>query len=87
MIERGYHREAMFWIGVTHSRCQKVLARDAPEEMTQRFRDSYRELVGDLGVPSFAEVRRRCAEVERILPRVWELAEAIIAANQGIEDD
>ncbi len=87
IIERGYHREAMFWIAVTHSRCQKVLSHDAPEEMTQRFRNSYRELVGDLGVPSFAAVQRRCAEVERILPQAWELAEAIIAANQGIEDD
>jgi hypothetical protein len=87
LIERGYHREAMFWIAVTHSRCHKVLSLDAPEEMTQSFRDSYRELVGDLGVPSFAEVRRRCAEVERMLPRVWELGEAIMAANQEIEDD
>src|SRR5262249_4723595 len=26
LIESGYHREAMFWIAVTHSRCQKVLS-------------------------------------------------------------
>jgi hypothetical protein len=26
LIERGYHREAMFWIAVTHCRCQKVLS-------------------------------------------------------------
>lgn len=84
MIERGYHREAMFWIAVTHSRCQKVLSHDAPEEMTQCFRDSYLELLGDLGLPSFADVERRRAEVGRMLPRVWELAETILAANQGI---
>jgi hypothetical protein len=87
LIERGYHREAMFWIAVTDSRCHKVLYHDAPVEVKQRFSHSYRELVGDLGVPSFAEVRWRCEEVERILPRVWELAEAIMAANQGILDD
>jgi hypothetical protein len=87
MIERGNHREAMFWIAVTHSRCQKVLSHDAPEELTPRSRDSYRELVGDLAVSSFAEVRQHCAEVERILPQVSEMAEAIIGANQAIADD
>jgi hypothetical protein len=87
LIERGYHREAMFWVGVTHSRCQQVLSRDAPEDLTQSFKDSYQELVGDLGVSTFAEVRRRCGEIERILPQVCDLAEGIIAANCEIEDD
>lgn len=87
LIERGYHREAMFWAGVTHSRCQKVLSRDKPEDLTQSFKDSYQELVGDLGVRTFTEVRRRCAEIERILPRVCGLANDIIAANHEIEDD
>lgn len=86
MIDRNYHREAMFWVAVTHSRCQEVISRDAPAEMTQTFKDSYRELVNDLRVPSASEVRRRCAEVELILPRVWQLAEAIIAANHEIEE-
>jgi len=87
LIGRGYHREAMFWVGVTHSRCQKVLSCDAPEYLTQSFNDSYQELVGDLGMPTFAEVRRRRAEIERILPQVCDLAEDIIAANYEIEDD
>ena len=85
MIERGYYREAMFWIAVSHCRCQKVILRDASLEMTQTFRDNYRELVRDLGVPSPKEVQRRSAEVERILPRVCQVAEAIIAANHEIE--
>jgi hypothetical protein len=87
LLKRGCHREAMFWIAVTHSRCQKVILCDAPEQMTQSFRDSYLELAGDLGVPSSLGVRRRCAEVELILPRVWDLAETIIGLNQDIQDD
>ncbi len=74
----------MFGIAVTHSRCQKVLSIDAPE--LQGFSNSYRDLVGDLGMASCAEVRRRCAEVERCLPRVWEAAERIMAGDQRIED-
>jgi hypothetical protein len=87
LIERGFHREAMFWIAVTHSRCRKVLSTDASPELPEGFGNSYRDLVSDLGIASFAEVRRRCAEVERFLPRVWEAAERLMAANRQIEDD
>jgi hypothetical protein len=87
MIGRGCHREAMFWIAVTHSRCQQVIWRDAPEEMTQAVRDGYRELLDDLRVASVKELRQRCAEVELILPRVGQLAKAIIAANRQVESD
>ena len=77
----------MFWIAVTQSRCHKVLSRDASEEMNQSFRNSYRDLVSDLGIPSFTEIRQRCIEIKRALSRVWEVAEAIMSANQEIEDD
>lgn len=85
LIDRGYHREAMFWIAVTHSRCQKVLSSDALGELPQKFSDSYRDLLGDFGITSSADVRRRGMEVERLLPRVWEAAERIMGANQQIE--
>jgi hypothetical protein len=44
-------------------------------------------LPSDLGVSTIAGVRRRCAEIERILPQVFHPAEGIIAANNEIEDD
>jgi hypothetical protein len=86
MIARGDHREAMFWIGVTYSRCQKVLSVDAPEVPRQSFSGSYERLAGDLGLGSYADIRRRCADIEKSLPRLWEVAESIIAANREIED-
>jgi hypothetical protein len=86
LIEQGYHREAMFWIAVTHSRCQKVLSGDGFGELSQGFRDSYRDLLDDLGMASWADIRRRGAQIERFLPRLWEAAERIIAANQEIQD-
>jgi hypothetical protein len=87
LIERGYYREAMFWVGVTHSRCRQILPQDAPGYLTRSFKDSYQELVCDLGMCTFAGVRRRSAEIERILPQVCDLAEGIIAANYEIEHD
>ncbi len=87
LIERGYHREAIFWIAATYSRCQKVLYHDAPEEMQDKFGPGYRELLGDLGIITFADLQQRSEQVKALLPRVWELAEAIMAANPDIEDE
>lgn len=86
LIERGDHREAVFWMLATYSRCRKVLYRDAPEEMLDRFDPAYWALLGDLGIASSADLRRRGDEVERFLPRLWEVAGAIMAANRGIEE-
>ena len=86
MIERGYHREAIFWMVATYSRCQKVLYRDAPAEMQDRFSLGYRQLLGDLGITLFGDLQKRSEQVKGFLPRVWEVAEAIMAANPGIED-
>lgn len=86
LIERGDHREAVFWIVVTWSRCQKVLYHDAPVAMRDRFEPGYRQLLGELGIASLADLLQRKAQVEGLLPRVWEVAESIMAANPGIED-
>ena len=86
LIERGYHREAIFWIVATYSRCQKVLYHDAPVALQDKFSPGYRRLLGELGITSFAELQQRAEQVENHLPRVWEVAEAIIAANPEIED-
>lgn len=86
LIERGHHREAIFWIVATYSRCQKVFHHDAPVAMQDRFEPGYRRLVGELGITSFADLQRRNDQVKALLPSVWEVAEAIIAANPEIED-
>ncbi|HEY65625.1 MAG TPA: hypothetical protein G4O02_13745 [Caldilineae bacterium] len=86
LIERGYHREAIFWMVATYSRCQKVLYHDAPVEMRDKFSPGYRQLLGDLGITSFADLRQRNEQGKGFLSRVWEVAEAIMAANPGIED-
>lgn len=84
LIERGLPREAVFWIAATYSRCRTILAVDAPE-LLARFDPGYRELLGDLGLASFTDRQRRGEQIEAQLPRVWEIAEAIMAANPAIE--
>lgn len=86
LIERGYHREAIFWMVATYSRCQKVLYHDAPVEMQDKFAPGYRQLLDDLGLTSFIDLQQRGEQVKALLPRVLEIAEGIMAANPEIED-
>lgn len=76
MIERGYSREAMFWIAVSFCRQQKIVGMQ-----------EHGEVLADLGISTTVDIRRRCAEIEQALPRVCEVADAILAANPEIEDD
>ncbi len=85
LIERGDYREAVFWIAVTYTRCQKVLALDAPAEVQAQYLPGYRRLLGDLGIASFADLQQRSEQVKSLLPRVWQEAEFIMNANQEIE--
>jgi hypothetical protein len=86
LIERGYHREAVFWIAATYSRCQTILYHDAPAEMQDRFSPGYQELLADLGTNSLADLHRRGEQVRSFLPHVWEVAQSIISANPEIKD-
>ncbi len=86
LIAHGDHREAMFWIAVTYSRCQKVLADDAPRELQDRFDPGYRWLLDDLGITSLTGLRQRSERVNTHLAVVWDVAETIMAVNPGIEE-
>lgn len=85
LIARGYHREAIFWIVATASRCQKVFYHDAPQAMQEEFTPSYRRLLAELGITSFADLQQRGEQIKEFLPQVWTVAEAILAANPAIE--
>ena len=85
LIDRGGPREAVFWIVATYARCLTVLAHDAPGDVQARFAPGLRELVGDLGIASFADMQRRGEQVIAYLPRLWDVAEGIIDANPEVE--
>lgn len=85
LIRCGDHREAIFWIVATYSRCQTIFAHDAPE-MQERYEPGYRHLLHDLGITSLAGIHQRNEQIRLLLPRVWEVTEAILAANPAIEE-
>jgi hypothetical protein len=86
LIERGYHREAMFGIIITHTWCQKALYNDAPVAVQEQFKPAYQQLMDDLGIASFAALEQRHDQVNELLPRVWEVSEAIMDVHPGIKD-
>ncbi|WP_406012704.1 hypothetical protein OG520_07990 [Streptomyces sp. NBC_00984] len=83
LIERGDHREAVFWIIATFARCHTVLAADAPELHRARL-PAFREAVADLGVTSTEDLLRRGEEVVAFLPELRRTAGQILTANTGI---
>lgn len=85
LIEHGFHREAIFWIAATYSRCQKVLYQDAPTAVQAQFLPSYHQLLTDLGISTNVDRQVRGAEIKTFIPSLWTVTEAILAANPAIE--
>ena len=78
LIERGHHRDAVFWMAATYSRCQWVLHHDAPTDVQEGYDPGYRHLLADLGITSYADMLRRGEQVREFLPRLWDVAEGIM---------
>ncbi|HEU5317886.1 MAG TPA: hypothetical protein VFX49_17375, partial [Chloroflexota bacterium] len=85
LIERGLHREAVFWIAATHGRCRHIFSVDAPE-LLETFDPVYQELLDDLGIGSFEARKRRSEAVAAFQPRMWEVTQEILAKNAEIVD-
>jgi hypothetical protein len=86
LIERGYHREAVFWIAVTYARCQKILFHDGTAAQYARHAPGFESMVADLGIPSAQDAAELSGRAETLKARVWEIAEAILAANPAVVD-
>jgi hypothetical protein len=86
LILRGNHREAMFWIAATWSRCMKILAADALPDVCARFEPGYHTMLADLGLRSYVGRKARADRVRNYLPQLWVAAATIIASNPEITD-
>jgi hypothetical protein len=79
-IRQGNHREVVFWLIATYTRCHKILATDAPELERER-RSAFEDMMADLGIRSPADIARRAEAAIAFLPTLWEATEAILATN------
>jgi hypothetical protein len=85
LVDRGYHREAVFWIIATFARCHTILAADAPD-LHHALVLASDAAVADLGISSTSDILRRAERVTRFLPRLWQTTEAILATNPDISN-
>ena len=86
LIEQGLHREAVFWMVATYSRCRWIFHFSASPSIQERFEPGYQRMLDDLGIHSFADLIARSGQLRRFLPRVMEMTEAIMAATPGIQE-
>ena len=85
LIVHGLHREAVFWMVATFSRCCWIFHFNAFNDIGDRFLQGYQSMLGDLGINSFADLKARSSQARKFLQRVTEVAEAIMAATPEIE--
>ncbi|MCY4078915.1 MAG: hypothetical protein OXF54_01620 [Caldilineaceae bacterium] len=85
LIEQGLHREAVFWIVATYSRCQWILDFNCCDDVGDGLQQGYLSMLNDLGITSAADLEARCKQVLAFLPRVMEVAEAVMDTTAEIE--
>lgn len=84
LLDRGEHREAVFWIVATLARCHTVLAVDDPALHAARL-PAFEAAVAELtGITCTADLLERREKVLRYLPRLGAATEAVLAANPDI---
>ena len=84
LIQRGYHREAVFWLLVSHTRCQKIIYENASPDIQAEFTGRYEDFLRSLGVTSLDDVYRRIEEVKALRPQADEVVNDILARNPNI---
>jgi len=83
LVEHGDHREAVFWLVATFSRCLQILdAAEAPDRA--RHHEGFARAVSDLlGLRTRADLARRRSERLAALPRLRELGRQLVALGAG----
>uniref|UniRef100_UPI00066E0109 hypothetical protein n=1 Tax=Nonomuraea sp. SBT364 TaxID=1580530 RepID=UPI00066E0109 len=76
LIDRGLHREAVFWLVATYARCLAKLAA-AGQEPGAGLRDGFHELLTDLGAGTDRDRRHRATRVLTALPDLRRTAESL----------
>lgn len=86
LVVSGHHREAVFWLIVIHTWCQKILYNDAPPDMQARVMPHYDHLLSVLGIHSLDDVYQRIEQAKSLRPRADTVVQDILARNPAIVD-
>jgi hypothetical protein len=84
LIDKGFHREAMFAIVATLARCQVALTADASRSTRAEYAPAFAAALADMGISSADDIQHRADDLLRFLPRLWRTTEKILSANTAI---
>lgn len=84
MIMSGYHREVAWLILAFHNRCLRAFINDGSEENKQRHLVLYRSSSQKLGFVNKRLITQRLERLRKLIPRIYEFSESIIAQNPEI---
>lgn len=76
-VQRGDHREIVFWLLATYTRCHQILAADAPDLERERG-PALAAMLGDLGVRTPDDLASRAQATIAFLPALWDTLESIM---------
>lgn len=85
LIEQGFHREAVYWLVTTYSRCRAVFANDASIETREHYDRGYADLLGCVGIRGFEDLVAGGERIRDALPELSEVSATIVAENSREE--
>ncbi len=86
LINSGFHREAMIWMLLIRTVCQRVFENDASANEKAAFRVRYGNMLHALGLNSLLDFQQRAKQVRMVLPEVMRKAEIMMSRNPRIKD-
>jgi hypothetical protein len=85
MIDKGHHREAMWWISLNHAVSNKAIQNDAPEDEKAGFQAEFDRLVAELGLLTLSDCQRRLELAKSVADEVFQLADEVVEAHPDIK--
>ena len=85
-MESGHHRDAVFWLVATHSRCMNVFDKFGSRAALKRHSEPFNDLLADLGIESFSKRANRRVLVNHQIPKIWQEAVSLIDTNPEVQN-
>ena len=84
MVERGEHREAVFWLVATFARCLQILDATAALDRERHHRAFAGAVADLLGLRTLADLAERRAGLRATLPQLRRLGQEIVAESSSL---
>jgi hypothetical protein len=85
MIDEGNHREAVFWIAISHLLAYTAIINDGTEEEKQKYWSGLDDLLNGLGIGTPDDWQTRLQLAKNIVDKVFQFADEVLENNPNIK--